>query len=96
MGVLTSRNPDTPEGLESRLSNRICRIPAELPHSIEQELGKLHPTRTDSGKVLSAKTHRRVSTGNTRAKRPEPLSVSPAARTRPEVEVRWVCHLTYT
>jgi hypothetical protein len=27
---------------------------------------------------------------------PEPLSVSPAAHTRPEVEVCWVCHLTYT
>jgi hypothetical protein len=27
---------------------------------------------------------------------PEPLSVSPAARTRPEVEVCWACHLTYT
>jgi hypothetical protein len=26
----------------------------------------------------------------------EPLSVGPAARTRPEVEVRWACHLTYT
>jgi hypothetical protein len=27
---------------------------------------------------------------------PEPLSVGPAARTRPEVEVHWTCHLTYT
>jgi hypothetical protein len=27
---------------------------------------------------------------------PEPLSVGPAARTCPEVEVHWVCHLTYT
>jgi hypothetical protein len=27
---------------------------------------------------------------------PEPLSIDPATRTRPEVEVRWVCHLTYT
>jgi hypothetical protein len=26
----------------------------------------------------------------------EPLSVSPAARMSPEVEVRWACHLTYT
>jgi hypothetical protein len=26
----------------------------------------------------------------------EPLSVGPTARTRPEVGVRWVCHLTYT
>jgi hypothetical protein len=27
---------------------------------------------------------------------PEPLSVGPAARTRPEVAVHWACHLTYT
>jgi hypothetical protein len=27
---------------------------------------------------------------------PESLSVGPAARTRPEVEVHWACHLTYT
>jgi hypothetical protein len=27
---------------------------------------------------------------------PEPLSVGLAARTRPEVGVRWACHLTYT
>jgi hypothetical protein len=27
---------------------------------------------------------------------PEPLSVGPVAHTRPEVEVRWACHLTYT
>jgi hypothetical protein len=27
---------------------------------------------------------------------PEPLSGGPAARTHPEVEVRWACHLTYT
>jgi hypothetical protein len=26
----------------------------------------------------------------------EPLSVGPAARTRPEVGVCWTCHLTYT
>jgi hypothetical protein len=29
----TSQNPDTPEGLESRLYVRIHRILAELPHS---------------------------------------------------------------
>jgi hypothetical protein len=27
---------------------------------------------------------------------PEPLSVGPAARTRPEAEVHWAYHLTYT
>jgi hypothetical protein len=42
MGTLTSRDPDTPKGLESRLSVRINRIPIELAHSIELELGKLH------------------------------------------------------
>jgi hypothetical protein len=46
-GIPTSQNPDTPEGLESRLSVRIHRIPAELPHLIEPELRKLRQTRTD-------------------------------------------------
>jgi hypothetical protein len=41
MGFLTSRDPDTPEGLERRLSVRICRIPAEFPHLTELELRKL-------------------------------------------------------
>jgi hypothetical protein len=27
---------------------------------------------------------------------PEPLFVGPVAHTRPEVGVRWACHLTYT
>jgi hypothetical protein len=38
MGIPTSQNPDTPEGLEQRLSVRIHRIPAELPHSSKLEL----------------------------------------------------------
>jgi hypothetical protein len=42
VGIPTSQNPDTPEGFESRFSVRIRRIPAELPHSTELELGKLH------------------------------------------------------
>jgi hypothetical protein len=50
-GLLTSRNPDTLEGLESRLSVRIQRIPSELPHSIELELGKLHRTQMDFGRA---------------------------------------------
>jgi hypothetical protein len=41
MGIPTSRNPDTPEGLESRFSVRIHRIPTELSHLIELELRKL-------------------------------------------------------
>jgi hypothetical protein len=51
MGILTSRDPDTPGGLESRLSVRIRRIPAELPYLTELELGKLHRTRMDSGRA---------------------------------------------
>jgi hypothetical protein len=42
MGILTSQNPDTLEGLESQLSVRIRRILAALPHLTELELGKLH------------------------------------------------------
>jgi hypothetical protein len=37
VGILTSQNPDTPEGLEERLSIEIHRIPAELPHSSKLE-----------------------------------------------------------
>jgi hypothetical protein len=51
MGIPTSRNPDTPEGLESQLSVRIHRISAELPHSTELELKKHHRTRTDSDRA---------------------------------------------
>jgi hypothetical protein len=46
VGTPTSQNPDTPEGLESQLSVRIHKIPVELPHSTELELGKLRRTRT--------------------------------------------------
>jgi hypothetical protein len=38
MGIPTSRNPDTPEGLEQRHFARIHRIQAELPHSRKLEL----------------------------------------------------------
>jgi hypothetical protein len=41
MGISTSQDPDTPEGLNSRLSVRIHRIPVELPHSTELDLRKL-------------------------------------------------------
>jgi hypothetical protein len=51
MGILTSRDPNTPDRLESRLSTRIHRIPTELPHSTELELGKLHRIRTDFGRA---------------------------------------------
>jgi hypothetical protein len=51
MGISTGWNPNTPEGLESRLSARIRRIPAELPHSTKLELGKLRQTRMDFGRA---------------------------------------------
>ena len=51
MGIPTSRNPNTPEGLESRLSVGIHRIPLELPHLTELEPGNIHRTRMDSGRV---------------------------------------------
>jgi hypothetical protein len=51
VGVLTTQNPDTPEGLESWLCVRIHRIRAKLPHSTELELGKLCRTQTDSGRA---------------------------------------------
>jgi hypothetical protein len=35
IGIPTSQDPNTLEGLKSRLSIRIRRIPAELLHSIE-------------------------------------------------------------
>jgi hypothetical protein len=37
MGIPTSRNPNTPEGLKSRLSVGIHRIPTELPRSSYEE-----------------------------------------------------------
>jgi hypothetical protein len=49
--MLTSQNPDTPEGLKSRLSVRIHRIPEELPHSTELELRNLRRSRMDSGRA---------------------------------------------
>jgi hypothetical protein len=51
VGILTSQNSDTREGLESRHSVGIHRIPAELPHSNELELEKLRRTQMDSGRA---------------------------------------------
>jgi hypothetical protein len=50
-GILTSQNPNTLEGLESRPSVRIHRISAELLHWTKLELGKLHRTQMDSGRA---------------------------------------------
>jgi hypothetical protein len=55
VGIPTSWDPDTLEGLESRLSVRIHRIPAELPHSTELELRILHRIRMDSGTASALK-----------------------------------------
>jgi hypothetical protein len=51
VGIPTSRNPDTPQGLESRLSVGIRRIRAELQHSTNLELGKLGRAREDSDRA---------------------------------------------
>jgi hypothetical protein len=45
VGILTSQNTDAPEGLKSRPSVRIHRIPVELPHLTELELRKLRRIR---------------------------------------------------
>jgi hypothetical protein len=58
MGILMRQNPDTPEGLESRLSVRICRIPVELMHSTELELEKLCRSRMDSDRAFALKLRR--------------------------------------
>jgi hypothetical protein len=62
VGIPSSRDPDTPEGLESRLSIEIHRIPAELPHSTELELKKLCRTRMDFGRASVLKLLRGLPT----------------------------------
>jgi hypothetical protein len=51
VSILTSWNLDILEGIKSRLSVGIHRIPAELPHLIELELGKLRRTQMDSSRA---------------------------------------------
>jgi hypothetical protein len=51
VGIMTSRDTDTPEGLESWLSVRIRRIPTELPRTTELELGKLRQIQMDSDRA---------------------------------------------
>jgi hypothetical protein len=53
VGIPTSQNPDTPEGLEKRLSVRIHRIPTELLHLTELELRKLLRTQMDSSRTAA-------------------------------------------
>jgi hypothetical protein len=55
VGILTSQNPDTLEGLENRLSVGIHIISAELSHSTEPQLGKLHRTQMDFGRAFMPK-----------------------------------------
>jgi hypothetical protein len=57
MGILTSQNPDTPEGLEQRLSIRIHRIPSELLHS-----SKLEPRNPDRPEGFRQRFHTRATT----------------------------------
>jgi hypothetical protein len=54
VGIPTSRNPDTPEGLR--------RIPAELPHSTKLEPRKLHRTQMDSDRASALELLRGLST----------------------------------
>jgi hypothetical protein len=51
VGIPTSQNPDTPEGLEGWLSVGIHRIPVELPHSTKLELKKHCRPRMDSSRA---------------------------------------------
>jgi hypothetical protein len=51
MGIPTSRDSDTPEGLETQLCVKIHRIPAELLHKTRLELEKLYRTRIDSSRA---------------------------------------------
>jgi hypothetical protein len=51
VGIPTSQNLDTPEGLKSQLSVGILRIPTELPHLTELELEKLRRTQRDSNRA---------------------------------------------
>jgi hypothetical protein len=53
VGILTSQNPDTLEGL---------RIPTELPHSTELELRKLRRTRMDFSRASALKLLRGLPT----------------------------------
>jgi hypothetical protein len=62
MGIPTSQDLDTPKGLESLLSVEIHRILAQLPHSIELELGKLHRTQMDSSRASTLKLLRGLPT----------------------------------
>jgi hypothetical protein len=57
MGIPTSQNPDTLEGLKNRLSVKIHGIPVELLHSTELELRKLHQTRVDSSRASALELH---------------------------------------
>jgi hypothetical protein len=77
VGILTSQNLDTTDGLESWLSVRIHRIPAELPHSTKLELKKLRRTRIDSGRTFTLKLLRGLPTSQGVLRPSEPcLSLS--------------------
>jgi hypothetical protein len=76
MGISTSQNSNAPEGLESRLSVRIHRIPAKLLHSTEPELRKLRRTQMDSSRASARATLRTPDKpGSPSALRTSPLSL---------------------
>jgi hypothetical protein len=81
MGIPASRDPDTLEGLERWLFVRIHRILAELPHSTELELKKLHRIRTDCSKASVLKLLRGLLTSREVLRPSEPrLSLSTRQR----------------
>jgi hypothetical protein len=69
VGIPTSQNPDTPERLEQRLSIRIHRILAELPHS-----SKLEPRNPVGPRRIPAKLpHTSYEQSSRQAGRPSSL-----------------------
>jgi hypothetical protein len=81
MGILTTQNPDTSEGLESRLSVGIHRILVELPHLTKLELGKLHRIRIDFERASVLELLRGLSTSREVLRPSEPhLSLSTLQR----------------
>jgi hypothetical protein len=51
MGIPTSKNLDTLEGLKNQFLIGIHRILAKVPHSTGSELRKLHRFQMDSGRA---------------------------------------------
>jgi hypothetical protein len=71
--IPTSHDLDTPEGLKSQLSIKIHRILAELPHSTEPELRKLHQIQTDCGRAFALELLRGLLTSQEVLRPSQPL-----------------------